>query len=86
MACASFGAMESRKIAASAFKAQCLGLLDEVSARGTELVITKRGQPVARLVPISRRSTSLRGAWQGLAKVKGDIVHVDWTDEFEAAR
>lgn len=40
------------KIAAGEFKARCLRLLDEVSEGGGELVITKRGRPVARLVPV----------------------------------
>ena len=39
------------KITATAFKARCLRLLDEVSRTGEELVILKRGRPVARLVP-----------------------------------
>lgn len=39
------------KITASALKARCLRLLDEVSRTGEELVILKRGRPVARLVP-----------------------------------
>jgi prevent-host-death family protein len=36
---------------ASVFKARCLRLLDEVSQTGEEIVILKRGRPVARLVP-----------------------------------
>lgn len=39
------------EISASAFKARCLRLLDEVSRTGEELVILKRGRPVARVVP-----------------------------------
>jgi prevent-host-death family protein len=39
------------KISASDFKARCLRLLDQVSRTGEELVILKRGRPVARLVP-----------------------------------
>lgn len=39
------------KISASDFKAHCLRLLDQVSRTGDELVILKRGRPVARLVP-----------------------------------
>jgi prevent-host-death family protein len=38
-------------ISASAFKAHCLRLLDQVARTGEELVILKRGRPVARLVP-----------------------------------
>ncbi|MEZ4219897.1 MAG: type II toxin-antitoxin system Phd/YefM family antitoxin [Polyangiaceae bacterium] len=75
-----------RKIAASEFKARCLGVLDEVRATGAEVVITKRGEPVARLVPIGKAQASLRGAWKDIARVRGDIVHVDWTAEFEANR
>ncbi len=41
-----------RKIAASRFKAECLGLLDEVAASGQPIVVTKRGKPVARVVPV----------------------------------
>lgn len=40
-------------IAAGEFKAKCLALLDEVADTGHEFVITKRGRPVARLVPVS---------------------------------
>jgi len=39
------------KITASTFKARCLRLLDEVSRTREELLILKRGRPVARLVP-----------------------------------
>lgn len=41
-----------RFVPAGLFKATCLALLDEVAETGEELVITKRGEPVARLVPI----------------------------------
>jgi len=47
---------------ASAFKARCLALLDQVERDRVPLLITKRGKPIARLVPIdeapSGRSTS----------------------------
>ena len=38
-------------ITATEFKAKCLSLIDEVQETGGELVISKRGRPVARLVP-----------------------------------
>jgi len=41
-----------RKIPAGQFKAQCLALLDDVRDSHTEIIVTKRGKPVARLVPI----------------------------------
>jgi prevent-host-death family protein len=45
---------ESRTIRASAFKAQCLALLDQVERTHVEIVVTKRGRPVARVVPLDR--------------------------------
>ena len=71
-------------MSASDFKARCLRVLDEVAASGAEVVITKHGKPVAKLVPISRTTGTLRGAWKGFARIRGDIVHVDWTEEFGA--
>jgi prevent-host-death family protein len=49
------------EISASQFKARCLALLDEVASGGGELVVTKRGKPVARVVPADERA-SLRGS------------------------
>jgi prevent-host-death family protein len=44
--------MVMQLITASHFKAHCLALLDDVAATGEEIVVTKRGRPVARLVAI----------------------------------
>lgn len=41
-----------RKIPAGVFKAQCLALLDDVRDSHTEIIVTKRGKPVAKVVPI----------------------------------
>lgn len=53
--------MVMREISAAKFKAQCLALLDDVAATGTELVVTKRGKPVARVVPLEPPA-DLRGS------------------------
>ena len=39
-------------IAASKFKARCLGLLEQVRRQRKEITITKRRKPIARLVPV----------------------------------
>lgn len=53
----------ARTIAAGKFKARCLALLDEVAATHQPVVITKRGRPVARVVPIENATTpSLLGS------------------------
>jgi prevent-host-death family protein len=51
-----------REIPASRFKAQCLALLDEVAATGDELIVTKRGKPVARLAPLEPPKSLLGSA------------------------
>lgn len=50
-----------RSVSASSFKAHCLALLDEVDRSGDEIVVTKRGRPVARLVPMGE-PPSLQGS------------------------
>ena len=50
----------STRVTATRFKAECLGLLDRVAETGEELVITKHGTPVARVVPPTA-PRSLRG-------------------------
>lgn len=61
--------MKPRTIAAAKFKADCLSLLDEVERSRAELVVTKRGRPVARVVPLEKkRSVRQR------AKITGDLV------------
>ena len=50
-------------VPAGKFKAQCLALLDDVALTGKELVITKRGKPVAKVVPIDdEKPLSLLGS------------------------
>ena len=42
----------TRTIQASEFKAACLKLIDEVAESGKEIIITKNGRPVARLLAV----------------------------------
>jgi prevent-host-death family protein len=49
------------EISASQFKARCLALLDEVAEGGGELVVTKHGHPVAKLVSVDK-GASLGGS------------------------
>ncbi len=77
---------KTQVIGVAEFKARCLELLETVRKRGSELVITKRGEPIARVTPVATGQYPLRGMLRGRLKIKGDIVHVDWTDEWESAR
>ena len=60
------------RMAAAKFKEQCLALLDQVGADG--IVITKRGKPVAKLVPFHTDSKSLIGALADKIKITGNIT------------
>jgi prevent-host-death family protein len=63
------------KIPATEFKARCLELMDRVADRRETYVITKRGKPVARLVPVEPRPReSIFGWLRGKAWIEGDIV------------
>ncbi len=63
-----------RQIAAGEFKAKCLRLLDEVQQSRKEIVITKRGRPVARLLPAEEKVPKIFGRMAGSAKILGDII------------
>ena len=65
---------DSRTIKASEFKAKCLKLMDEVADNGNEIVITKNGRPVSRLVPYREKPKSLFGIDKGRIKILGDII------------
>ncbi len=70
-----------RVIKAGEFKAKCLELMDEVSASGETIVVTKRGKPVAKLGPIIERPAELFGFLKGNFAFVGDIispVDADW--------
>jgi len=51
----------TREVPAGEFKSKCLALLDQVAVTRQEIVVTKRGRAVARLVPIEK-APSLRGS------------------------
>jgi prevent-host-death family protein len=69
-----------KHIAAAKFRDTCLALLDEVDPEG--ILITKRGKPVARLVPFAADSSDLIGALAGRVEIKGDIFSTGaaWAD------
>ena len=66
-----------KEIGAAKFKAQCLALLDDLDPEG--LIVTKRGRPVARVLPIPKESAELIGSLAGKVKVKGNILSTGLT-------
>jgi len=62
-------------VPAGEFKQICLRLLDEVSASGEPIVITKRGKPVAQLAPVKpERSEDWLGALREQGEITGDLI------------
>jgi prevent-host-death family protein len=62
-----------RTIAAGEFKARCLRVMEEVKKYRTAVVITKKGRPVAKLVPPDVPATDVFGCMAGTARIMGDI-------------
>lgn len=66
--------MKTKKIGAGAFKANCLAIMDEVQAKKQAVIITKRGKPVAKLVPVTEEKDDIFGFLQGKVTIVGDVV------------
>lgn len=64
------------ELAISKFKATCLAVLERVRTTGEPVLITKRGEPIAEVVPVSRPRAGKRrlGRLAGRGAVVGDIV------------
>jgi prevent-host-death family protein len=80
--------MDNRYVAATDFKANCLRLMDEVARERRPLIITKRGKPIAKLVPVEEQEPiGLFGRMAGTIKICGDIISpiedAEWTGDEE---
>ena len=55
------------------FKAKCLRVVDDLGPSG--IVLTKRGRPVARVIPAGATSNrDLMGALKGKITVRGNVM------------
>ncbi|MBI2890425.1 MAG: type II toxin-antitoxin system Phd/YefM family antitoxin [Nitrospirae bacterium] len=76
-------------ISVSKFKATCLSLLETVRKTGKPILVTKRGEPLAQVVPppSPKRKSSWLGCMAGTATITGDIIApAADPDEWEAER
>ena len=64
------------EISSAEFRAQCFKILDQVEKTHQEVIITKRGKPIARLVHIDQgeKKDPLLGALAGLGRTIGDLT------------
>jgi prevent-host-death family protein len=63
-----------RTIPLTKFKAGCLKIMDEVRVGREPVLITKKGQPVARLVPVDEAARAIFGCLSGELEIMGDIA------------
>ena len=61
----------SEKIPAGEFKAKCLQVLDEVQRQRKQVVITKRGKPIAKLVPADESRSEVFDSLRGKIEIVG---------------
>lgn len=80
---------EPDRIPISEFKAKSLALLERVRRTGRSIIVTKRGEPVAEVVPpsVATLGRDWLGAMRDTATVRGDIVSpVGKSSDWEALR
>ena len=63
-----------KTMAAGTFKARCLRVMDDVRATREPVTITKKGRPVAKLVPVDTPAKDVFGCMRGRVEIVGDIV------------
>jgi prevent-host-death family protein len=76
-------------VSISEFKATCLARLERVRRTGQRLVVTKRGVPVAEVVPprIQPVDRSWLGSASGTGRIVGDLIAPVLTDaDWDATR
>ena len=76
-------------MAISHFKATCLAVLERVRRSGQPLLVTKRGKPVAQILPPpppEAAGESRFGCMKGKIEFLGDIVEPLPEEEWEALR
>jgi prevent-host-death family protein len=74
-------AMKANTVPAGEFKAKCLKLIDEVAEKRRPLIVTKRGKPLAQVIPMPAKSQSIVGSMKGSVTILGDIISpidVEW--------
>jgi prevent-host-death family protein len=64
-----------KEIAVSEFKAKCLAILDQVQKTKRPIRVTRRGKPLAEVIPPSSTSTQdWMDSMKGEVKILGDII------------
>jgi len=75
----------AKEILISDFKAHCIAELKRVHRTGQPLIVTLRGKPIARVEPIRTEDEAAikLGSRRGNARIKRDLVKIDFSREWE---
>jgi prevent-host-death family protein len=68
----------AKSVTVSELKTHCLRLVEEVATKHRDVVITKRGRRVAKLVPIEPKAPG-----EALAQLRGTLLQGDQLSDFE---
>ncbi len=68
----------THRIAVSELKTHCLRLVDQVARERRELIVTKRGKPIARIVPLGAV-----GPNEALTRLRGTLIGGDHVEDFD---
>lgn len=68
----------SKTVAISELKSHCLRLVDEVARHRRELIVTKRGKPIARVVPLDEVSAD-----EAIERLRGTVIGADRVEDFD---
>lgn len=55
-------------------KVHCFAVMDEVCSKRETVIITKRGKPIAKLVPADQHADDIFGFLAGKGSIAGDVV------------
>ena len=53
-----------KQMRASVFKARCLAVMDNVQSTGEPVIVTKRGAPVVKVIPVQTSDGELSASWR----------------------
>jgi len=73
-----------KQILISEFKAKCIAIINEICRTRDTVIITRRGQPIAKLEPMNKMPSRRQfGKLKKMMQLTGDIVHTDLADHWD---
>lgn len=76
----------SQSMSVSEFKIHCLSVFEKLRRDGQEIVISKHGEPIAKVLPLRKNVQLLRGSMKGQIVLLGDIVQGNGASDWDAAQ